>query len=388
MKLSDEEAENVRQRIVAPRHEDAEKFLATPFPSAFALGRAVEFSLWDELGGKYLDFTSGEGLAPLGHLNPAITAAVTESRRLYDTGGAYGRFLVGMQVDYAKMVSFLFSPDPQNHPHKVAFAVTGEEAFALALRLAFDRTDRPGLAGIDGNSYLPVGTQTVAEHERPEGDFWSDKAALLVEVLHFDSGCHTVDRQWLQALVADARHHDVPVIVDERWTGYGRLGLVAGQFVWEVEADLTVLGGPGGGGFPFGAVVADPSWFDRPWSVSPISGNPSIMAAGMAVAAHINAPLLHHVRTLGETVLPDTLSEMCAQFPQYLRSYQGAGMLWGLTTPDPDTAMELVRRCVSRGLLVSPTPRRPDCLRLAPPLLSSADFIRTALDALADACLD
>jgi acetylornithine aminotransferase len=385
----DDEREKIDQLVVAPRRDAADRHLAVPGGTpALPLARATEFSTWDEYGHKFLDLTSGDGFCPLGYRNPAILAATREVQALYDATGAYGRYLVGVQADYAQMLSVQYSPDPQKNPYKVAFASTGEEALFLAIRLAFGASDRPGLVHLAGNGYVPPGSDELPVGAIPPPGFWDDKAALLIEVVQHDSGCAPMDADWLRALTTAARERGVAIIADERWTGYGRLGLIAGQFIWRVDVDMTVLGGPGGGGYPFGAVAADPRWFSRPWSVSPQSGHPVIMAAGMAVLAHLSGNLLLHVREMGDTVFPTALAELCAQFPEYFRRYQGAGMLYGVQATSAEAAAGFVARAASCGLVLATTPRQPDWLRLAPPLLSSEDFLRSALDALADVCLD
>ncbi len=89
------------------------------------------------------------------------------------------------------------------------------------------------------------------------------------------------------------------MIIDETRTGYGLTGVLWAQQLYGIEADITVLGGAGGGCFPFGAVVAPSLYFDGCRPASRQAGNPVICAAGKATLDQLTPTLLEHVTDVG-----------------------------------------------------------------------------------------
>lgn len=372
-------AREALESFLANASSEAQRYLAVPHPPELQVARSVEFSLWDHFDNRYFDLT---GVAPVGHLNPAVTAAVVESLQVTDRLGGYDRFLTSWHIDFAKMVSIRVSPDHQKRSHQVAYAISADEAMRLALQLA-RRPGREAVAVVSGG--IVPGHRVLEPGQHTTSATWEGVAAFVVEVVQAEHGCRPVPPDWLRATVLEAQENGVAVIADERWTGMGRLGLVAGQHTVEVYADMTVFGHTAGAGFPSGLLIADPSWFvPGTWSVNPVAGHPAVVVAGMAVMAHLGAPLLEHVRDMGDRVMPELVQGLCSSFSDIFIDGRGAGLLWGIRMPAA-VITDFCRLCTRMGVLVG---RSGDWLRLAPPLLASEDYVRSALDAVADAAMD
>jgi acetylornithine aminotransferase len=98
---------------------------------------------------------------------------------------------------------------------------------------------------------------------------------------------------------------------------------------------------------------------------STFGGNPVSCAAGLAVLRTIAGDgLLDHVKRVGER-LRDGLSGLSK-----IVDVRGAGLLLGVVLDGP-IAVDLADRLRARGFLTGAV--RPDVLRLAPPLILSAE---------------
>ena len=119
-----------------------------------------------------------------------------------------------------------------------------------------------------------------------------------------------------------ARTAGVPVIVDESVTGFGRTGVMWSQEHTGMVADVTVVGGPVGGGLPLGAVVARSGALPAGLDTSPHAGHPWACAAGFVVAETINPAMFTHADDCGRE-LASALGALCGQFPDRLAGHHG-----------------------------------------------------------------
>jgi hypothetical protein len=86
-----------------------------------------------------------------------------------------------------------------------------------------------------------------------------DVAVVVAETLQASSGMHPPPRGFYAALSALCRAADVPLVLDEVQTGWGRTGKLWAFEHFDVEPDAVVLGkGMTGGLYPMAACVYDP----------------------------------------------------------------------------------------------------------------------------------
>jgi 4-aminobutyrate aminotransferase-like enzyme len=217
---------------------------------------------------------------------------------------------------------------------------------------------------------------------------WSEYAGLILRMAGPVDG-RLVDPTRLLQQVADARANGALIIADETLTGFGRTGMAWGHHRWDFTPDITVIGGAGGGGFPFGAVVAPAEYFTEElrsnWHPLRQAGNPAICAAGAATLKAIDAPLLTHVQD-AYGGFNAGLQELQEQFPQLITGHSGVGLLHFLQFDNPAEAQQFVHACWERGLLLTPT--RSKTIVLTPPLIASELELRRGVDLMASACLE
>ena len=232
----------------------------SPFPLTIVRGEGAR--LTDADGHVYVDFL-GEYTAGLyGHSHPVILDAI---RSALDGGialGAPNRY----ETELAEAIRARF-PSVE----LLRFCNSGTEASLLALSLARAATGRPAVlvfeggyhgsvfsfvsaAGTPMNAPFPfvVGryndaddaTRLIAEHAH-------ELAAVIVEPMQGSGGVILGDADFLQALRAATREHDMLLVLDEVMTS--RLSTGGLQQVLGLTPDLTTFGKYLGGGLAFGA---------------------------------------------------------------------------------------------------------------------------------------
>lgn len=370
----------VTEESVGPRKDSSAGHLALHRDDALPVARAELLYLWDDYRGEYLDWAALN--APLGHAHPSVTRAVAEHGRYYGLTAPQGEHLLRWPVRYAEDLSGRFTGRDEEEPRRVLYTEGGREAVRLAVDLATRNSGRPHLAVVGGAHSWLGQTWSYNWDFDPADALWDRLGAVLVGPV--DEQARVIRpgaaRRWMLA----ARAAGVPVVYDESVTGFGRLGTVWGQERTGLTADLTVLGGPAGGGWPLGAVVAPPGFFDglRPDDVSPLAGHPVACCAGAASLEALSLGVLEYV---AETVpiLERGLDELVSQFGHHLSGHHGAGLLRGLRFADPGRAPRFALDCRAHGIYLAPPPAGAGAVVLAPPLITSTNEMARGLDSLA-----
>jgi 4-aminobutyrate aminotransferase-like enzyme len=370
---------------VAPRIADYYTYLAGTIEDPFIVERTDLLYVFDQYRQQYLDFTSGEGLMPLGHNLAPVHAAVAEHLNHYvDTGSGLDH-VMRWPVEYAKMLSSSL-PEIGGLPQQVVFTVGPHDAYQLAQHLA-ERN-----CAEDGTQVYGGDVASIADHA-PHSSLW----------INFVGPEGTPDDPLrVQNNVTWCKTNGTPVVANETLVGFGRLGTFWGQTRYQIDADITVIGGPVGGGFSLGVVIAPVSYWanvdldNLDLEGDMIGGPPVVCAAGAALMSKVTSDILEHVTDVGP-VLNSSLREVATQFPDVIREIRGAGLCQAVVLhpdDDPDgrvrfgrNAARFRKMCRAQGLLVA----KSECVNaivLTPPLIISENEIRRGVDMLAAACLE
>ena len=250
-------------------------------PAPLLLERAEGATVVDADGHRYVDYVMAFGPALLGHNPPEVVAAV---RRQLERGVLFGSSHGG-ELELAERVC-RFLPGVE----QVAFAGSGSDAAALAVRVARAATGRalvlkfegqyhgwldplyvnvPGVAPQDGPGALAVvhGTaglppppgvvvcrwNDLPALERTLADHGPDVALVLMEPVACNYGAYDPDPRYLDAVRRLCDGHGCLLGFDEVITGF-RLGPGGAQGRSGVTPDLTVLAKALGAGLPIGMV--------------------------------------------------------------------------------------------------------------------------------------
>jgi acetylornithine/N-succinyldiaminopimelate aminotransferase len=361
---------------------------------SLALVRGEGAVVWDEAGRSYVDFLAGIAVNVLGHAHPAVVEAVTT------------------QIGRLGHVSNLFVAEPPvalaeallartGRSGRVYFCNSGAEANEAAFKLS-RTTGRTKIVAADGafhgrtmGALALTGQPAKADPFRPlPGEVvhvpYGDVAALesavddatamvILEPIQGESGVVVPPSGYLSAAREITARHGAILALDEVQTGIGRTGYWFAHQAEGVEPDVITVAKGLGGGLPLGATIAFGPWAQAlgPGThASTFGGNPVCCAAGLAVLATIEAEgLLDHVKRMGERLRRG----IEALGHPLVTGVRGAGLLLGVVLASPVSG-PLQAALLEAGFLTNAV--RPDVLRLAPPLVISAEQVDALLAAL------
>jgi acetylornithine/N-succinyldiaminopimelate aminotransferase len=378
----------------------AQSMMNTFGPPKLVLTRGEGPYVWDDAGTRYLDLLGGIAVNSLGHAHPALVGAVTE--QLQTLGHVSNFFATDPQVTLAERLL-----EKLGTTGKVFFTNSGAEANEAALKLT-RRTGRTQVIATEGAFHgrtmgslaltakaayrepfepLPGGVTFV-----PYGDadalaaaVTDETAAVVLEPLQGEAGVVAPPHDYLARAREITREHGALLWLDEIQTGVGRTGAwyahqnpsVADQL--DAPADVVTVAKGLAGGFPIGACLATGEAADllQPGNHgTTFGGNPVAAAAALAVLDTIEKDgLLENATEVG-TRLRDGLAA-----DERVTEVRGSGLLIGLDLTEAASA-EVFAAALEAGFIVNnPTPER---VRLAPPLVLTADQADSFLDAWPD----
>lgn len=392
-------------------------------PLAFEVQVAEGDFLYDKSGREYLDFHSGVGVMNLGHKNRVVKELVQSQLERYSHTMVYGEHVQESQVQYAKALALEFDELPlegtlyTGTPHKqVFFANTGNEAIDLAIKMVRKDTRKKGLVALTkafhGRGYGAMQLTWNQEYKRdffvddnttdwidPQAEDiqkeldsidWSQKAAVFVEYVQGEAGARVIPLEFLKALRERCTQEGVYLVADEVQTGFGRTGEKFAQQTFGVTADVTCLGKAGGGGLPFGAVVAEEYLFESletpPLShISTFGGNPVVCSAGLGVLYQLTPLTLKESRKNAK-LLEEGVEALAEKYPSVIEGLSGVGLMRGLVLKDDSLTEAFYWNCVERGLLLHFKLNAGRVLRVSPPVNVSTNSINKALHIMEESC--
>lgn len=331
-------------------------------------------------------------MMPVGHRHPDVNQAVKEHMDHYVRTAPLGAHVLRWPVEYAKALSETF-PSHGGHPQRVLFTEGEHEAVLAALNIAREVSGRSKLALVDTGVHSWVSTVNHVDHALlPIDEFflddfrWESCAALLMSLVCEDG--RVLEGRWVQGVADKAKATGVPLIIDESRTGFGRTGTMWGHQNVNVDPDITVLGGPAGGGLALGAVVTSTANFAQSrvcYDISPQAGSPVACSAGAATLAGVNPGVLEHVKEAAGT-FDDALQELVNQFPEYVVASYGVGLIRTVEFQSNALARDFEVASRSHGLLVAAPV--DSSLILTPTLIASENELKRGVDLMAEVLLD
>ncbi|MFC4149456.1 acetylornithine transaminase [Micromonospora mangrovi] len=348
----------------------------------------------DETGREYVDLLGGIAVNALGHAHPAVVAAV--SKQVATLGHVSNLFVAEPPVALAELLLAL-----AGRPGRVFFANSGAEANEAAFKLS-RLTGRSHVVAATGGFHgrtmgalALTGQPAKADPFRPlPGDVthvsYGDTAALdaavtdatamvILEPVQGENGVVVPPAGYLAQARRITGRRGALLVLDEVQTGIGRTGHWFAHQAEGVEPDIVTLAKGLGGGLPIGACLAfgPAAELLGPGSHgTTFGGNPISCAAALAVISTIASEgLLDHVKRVGERLRRGVE----ALHHPLVAEVRGAGLLLGIVLTGPVSGA-VTAALRDAGFLVNPV--QPDVVRLAPPLILTADQVDAFLAAL------
>jgi glutamate-1-semialdehyde 2,1-aminomutase len=286
-------------------------------PRFFTRGQGSR--VWDADGKSYLDYVGSWGPLILGHADPDVVRAVSETAAL---GLSFGAPTELELVMAEKLVAMLPSLE------KLRLVSSGTEATMSAIRLARGYTGRSTLIKFEGcyhghadsllvkagSGLLTFGQPSSAgvpadcsghtlvldyndidQVNRVFAEKGDEIACVIVEAVAGNMNLVKPKAGFLEALRENCTQHGTVLIFDEVMTGF-RVGAGCVQGLYGITPDLTTLGKVIGGGLPVGAFGGRGEIMDKLAPLGPVyqagtlSGNPVAVAAGLKTLEKISVP--------------------------------------------------------------------------------------------------
>jgi acetylornithine/LysW-gamma-L-lysine aminotransferase len=359
--------------------------------------------LVDSEGQRYLDLSSAQGVAMLGHCHPRVSDAIARQAStltvcpnyLYSAMRAsFAEALIGVLPPHLAHV-FLSNSGAEAVDGALKFArlVTGRPAFVAAtkgfhgrtvgaLSVTWEPKYREGFQPLLETTHVPF--NNVAALDTAIGD---RTAAVILEIVQGESGVNVGQPEFLHAAQRLCRERGALFIVDEIQTGFGRTGRWFGFEHAALEPDIICLAKGLGGGFPMGALAYTAHVREAltPGAHgSTFGGSPLACAAGLAaLAAYRDEGLIARSATAGARMLA-ALQAGLANVP-LVRDIRGLGLMLAI---ELRTKVAPVLKALMLDHRVIALPAGPTVLRLLPPLVITDEEIDRGVAAVAQAIRD
>lgn len=373
--------------------EDAHTSGAYP-KRPLTLVRGEGTTVWDDDGNSYLDATSGQGVALLGHSHPRVADAISQQANTLITCPEifYNDRRAELYVAFGTVL-----PDELN---RFFLCNSGTEAIEGALKVARILTKRTGIvAAMRGFHGRTLGSLSLTWNPKYRKQFaaWQpdvthiryddtesareaitdDTAAVVVEAIQGEGGVHPASTEYLQALRRICDDTGALLIVDEIQTGFGRTGTWFAFQDADILPDVITMAKGIAGGMPMGAVAWRGALGQLPSGThgSTFGGNPLACAAAIAT-----------ITTLRDENLAQEAAEKGRWLRQQLinldlsavRDIRGRGLMIGLELKGRVTP--ILQALQARGVLALPA--GATVLRLLPPLIITYDEMQQLVDTI------
>lgn len=378
------------------------------FPLTLAEGRGVRVR--DDEGREYLDFCMGIAVCSLGHCHPRIVEAIRDQAgKLLHVSNLYftdnqGLLAEEMNLGHIKL------------PGKIFFSNSGAEANDGLIKSARRYGHLKPQA--DGKPRFEVITFQQSFHGRTLGSMaatgqakiqqgfdpllpgfrylpYNDIAALenavrdetvgfLLEPVQGEGGVHVASPEFLSALDALRKKHDLLLMFDEVQAGFGRCGeaMAWRAIAPDIEPDGISWAKGMGGGVPIGAFwLSDRAVDEKGTRLSSLmgpgshgstyGGNPLVCAAALETLREIREKdLAGNAIRQGNRIR----SAISSWGLPVVTEVRGLGLLIGIALDaklipagEGETpALKIVKSLITNGLIT--VPAGPETLRLLPPL--------------------
>lgn len=381
--------------------------------------------VWDADGNRFLDLEAGPGVVSVGHCHPRVVAAIKkQAEQLLQSPG---RFHSPLTLKLAKRIAALL----QDRLKRVFFANSGAEANDGAIKISLKHALASGKRGFGilalehsfhGRLSLALSLTGMAARKKGFGPYASfpgvvhlsapycyrcplglepsscgtrcateiedslktkvpgEAAIMIAEPILGVGGVIVPPDDYWPKVQEILRRHNIILIHDEVFTGFGRTGKMFGHQHWDVEPDVVTFAKAIGGGIPLGGFIASDklaSTFEDGDHFTTFGGNNQVgIAAGHAVLDVIADENLPKRAELIGGVLMDGFRKAMKEFA-FIGDVRGLGMMIGVELVEDRTsrrpAAALAKRIQTemrdRGVIIGLTGNYGCVLRITPPLV-------------------
>jgi 4-aminobutyrate aminotransferase len=428
---------NIKTKLPGPKAqkvlEGDARYLSPSYTRSYPLvakrghGAVIE----DVDGNEFLDFSSGIAVTSTGHCHPEVVAAIQKQ-------AAELIHMSGTDFYYENMITLaerLANIAPMPGPVRVYYGNSGTEAVEAAMKLARYHTKRQGIIAFYGafhgrtmgalsltaskvqqrRRFMPVvpGVAHVPYpdvYRRPDGiseaqyikecvSFIEDRvfktimppeecAAIFIEPIQGEGGYLPAPKEFMQELRRICDQHGILLVADEVQSGAGRSGKWWAIEHTGVQPDIVTIAKGIASGMPLGITMTRAEIMDWvPGShASTFGGNPVCIEAALATLNVLEREGVRNAAAMGDRVMQRTRNWV-EKHPM-VGDVRGRGLMIGVEIVKDkksrarahDERDRIVELAFERGVLYLGAGE--NSIRIAPPLVVSAEQVDIALDVL------
>lgn len=391
------------------------------------ISRGKNAEVWDTFENRYIDFVGGIGVLNVGHCHPEVVRSVCGQTETL----MHSAFNAVPHDGYYALVDRLRSFVPVDYPLVSMLTNSGAEAAENALKVARAATGRQGVIAFDDGFHgrtlaalnlngkvkpykSSLGTLPGPVHHVPfpskDNHVSVEEAmkaferlfdievdpmtvgAVFVEPVQGEGGFQTLDPDFVEPLMNLCRRHGILLVLDEIQSGFGRTGSPFAFNQLGLVPDLLLMGKSMAAGLPLASVSG------REWIMNTLpkgglggtfSGNAVSCAAACTVIDIMSRPDFFQSGVMVEKQICTRYQKWKANDPSnLLGGLTGMGAMRGIVFNDTgsmtgaDHLAEVIRHARDSGLLLMPSGRHKNVLRLLPPLTVEPELLDEGLQVL------
>ena len=369
------------------------------FPLVLNRGEGVY--LYDEKGGKYLDFAAGIAVSGLGYgcqeLNDALKSQID---KMIHSSNLYYNTTCGHAAEELKRISGM---------DRVFFTNSGTEAIEGALKAARKyaykkQTGRYEFIAMENSFHgRSMGALSVTGSDAYREPFeplvpgvsfaefnnldsvkalvTSQTCAIILEPLQGEGGINVATEEFMAGIRKLCDDEGILMICDEIQCGMGRTGAMFAYQSYGTKPDIIAMAKAIGSGMPVGAFAMTEAVAE--FSLEPgdhgttYGGNPlACMAVSKTIEIFEKKNMISHVQEIG-AYLAEQL-ERLVQEKDCVIARKGKGLIQGIEISKP--VGEVTNAALKEGLLVISA--RGNVIRLVPPLVIEKQHVDEMIDKL------
>ena len=369
------------------------------FPLVLDRGEGVY--LYDEKGGKYLDFAAGIAVSGLGYgcqeLNDALKSQID---KMIHSSNLYYNTTCGHAAEELKRISGM---------DRVFFTNSGTEAIEGALKAARKyaykkQTGRYEFIAMENSFHgRSMGALSVTGSDAYREPFeplvpgvsfaefnnldsvkalvTSQTCAIILEPLQGEGGINVATEEFMAGIRKLCDDEGILMICDEIQCGMGRTGAMFAYQSYGAKPDIIAMAKAIGSGMPVGAFAMTEAVAE--FSLEPgdhgttYGGNPlACMAVSKTIEIFEKKNMISHVQEIG-AYLAEQL-ERLVQEKDCVIARKGKGLIQGIEISKP--IGEVTNAALKEGLLVISA--RGNVIRLVPPLVIEKQHVDEMIDKL------
>lgn len=333
----------------------------------------------DREGVEYLDLYGGHAVISIGHAHPRFVDAVGEqlarlpfySNSIRNPLGDELARKLGEVSGYPEYDLFLCNSGAEAIENALKLAswksggsriIAFDRAFHGRTSLAVAATDNRTIVAPVNDCHdllrLPLNDLDRFGEALEEND---GVAAVIIEGIQGIAGVFEPEEEFLQSVSELCRKYDIPLVLDEIQSGYGRTGDFFAHQRSGIRPDLITVAKGMGNGFPIGGVLISPDYPAHHGALgTTFGGNHLACAAGIAVLdVLVEENLMANAREVGSRLIEEL------RRIDGVTEVRGRGMMIAFDIDGP--AADLRRTLLLEDHIFTGSASRPETVRLLPP---------------------